>query len=319
MILNFKTRKEARDYCWKWSIPLKNINKQSAGSHPWTVRTKETRFVSGKDYKLIDVEGFTDNDKNVANRIQAQQINKFMNGVVNITMRDGDRYTFNAPAGVAMNTLRAWEAKYFTEVVPGKEPAPKRAKKPKPVGKPSAVPAPAKPDLDSELDGGVNLAPAVTEPPVAKPAAPQPATVEAMPGCFVADRPYVLVDEAGFLRSHTANKRIVQHIKNNNGVLVFSNVDGDGDATITQERTLPYIMHRERKFFRELGTGKAPANTPAVQTVDIAKQQRDKEIIEAAQAVEDALAEHQKAIEVVAQKARAVREAAAKLALLASK
>lgn len=315
MILNFKTRKEARDYCWKWSIPLKNITKGS-GSHPWTVRTKETRFETGKDYKLVDVEGFTDNGKNIANSVQSKQIHQLLNGVVNITSRNGDRYTFNAPAGVAMNTLRAWEAKYFTEVAPAKAPAPKRAKKPKPVGKPSVAPAPAKPDLDSELDGGVNLAP-VTE-PVAKPAAPQPATVEAMPTHFVAGRPYVLVDEAGFLRSDTANKRIVQHIKNNNGIMVLESVDGDGDASITQDRTLPYIMHRERKFFRELGTGN-PANTPAVQTVDIAKQQRDKEIIEAAQAVEDALAEHQKAIEVVTQKARAVREAAAKLALLAHK
>lgn len=317
MILNFKTRKEARDYCWKWSIPLKNITKGS-GSHPWTVRTKETRFETGKDYKLVDVEGFTDNGKNIANRVQSKQIHQLLNGVVNIASRNGDRYTFNAPAGVAMNTLRAWEAKYFTEVAPAKAPAPKRAKKPKPVGKPSVAPAPAKPDLDSELDGGVNLAPAVTEPSVAKPAAPQPALVEAMPGCFVADRPYVLVDEPGFLRSHTANKRIVQHIKNNNGVLVFSNVDGDGDATITQDRSLPFVMHRERKFFRELGTGN-PANTPAVQAVDISKQQHDQLVIAAAQAVEDALAEHQKAIEVVAQKARAVREAAAKLALLANK
>ncbi|ADJ55555.1 hypothetical protein RB16p251 [Escherichia phage RB16] len=316
MILNFKTRKEARDYCWKWSIPLKNITKGS-GSHPWTVRTKETRFETGKDYKLVDVEGFTDNGKNIANSVQSKQIHQLLNGVVNIASRNGDRYTFNAPAGVAMNTLRAWEAKYFTEVAPAKAPAPKRAKKPKPVGKPSAAPVPAKPDLDSELDGGVNLAQTIE--PVAKPAAPQPATVEAMPGNFVANRPYVLVDEAGFLRSHTANKRIVQHIKNNNGVLVFVTVDGDGDATISQDRSLPFVIHRERKFFRELGTGTVQADTPAVQTVDIAKQQRDKEIIEAAQAVEDALAEHQKAIEVVTQKARAVREAAAKLALLASK
>lgn len=316
MILNFKTRKEARDYCWKWSIPLKNITKGS-GSHPWTVRTKETRFETGKDYKLVDVEGFTDNGKNIANSVQSKQINQLLNGVVNIASRNGDRYTFNAPAGVAMNTLRVWEAKYFIEVAPAKAPAPKRAKKPKPVGKPSVAPVPAKPDLDSELDGGVNLAP--TTEPVAKPAAPQPATVEAMPGNFVANRPYVLVDEAGFLRSHTANKRIVQHIKDNNGIMVLESVDGDGDASITQDRTLPYIMHRERKFFRELGTGTVQADTPAVQTVDIAKQQRDKEIIEAAQAVEDALAEHQKAIEVVTQKARAVREAAAKLALLARK
>lgn len=315
MILNFKTRNEARAYCWKWSIPLKNITKGS-GSHPWTVRAKETRFETGKDYKLVDVEGFTDNGKNIANSVQSKQIHQLLNGVVHIASRNGDRYTFDAPAGVAMNTLRAWEAKYFSEVAPAKAPAPKRAKKPKPVGKPSAVPAPAKADLDSELDGGVNLAPAVTEPPVAKPAAPQPATVEAMPGCFVADRPYVLVDEAGFLRSHTANKRIVQHIKNNNGVLVFSNVDGDGDATITQDRTLPYIMHRERKFFRELGTGN-PANTPAVQTVDIAARKREQLIIAAAQEVEDALAEHQKAIEHVQKAGRAVREAAEKLALLA--
>lgn len=316
MILNFKTRKEARDYCWKWSIPLKNITKGS-GSHPWTVRTKETRFETGKDYKLVDAEGFTDNGKNIANSVQSKQIHQLLNGVVHIASRNGDRYTFDAPAGVAMNTLRAWEAKYFTEVAPAKAPAPKRAKKPKPVGKPSAAPVPAKPDLDSELDGGVNLAPTIE--PVAKPAAPQPATVEAMPGNFVANRPYVLVDEAGFLRSHTANKRIVQHIKNNNGVLVFESVDGDGDAVIYKDRSLPFVMHRERKFFRELGTGTVQADTPAVQTVDIAKQQRDKEIIEAAQAVEDALAEHQKAIEVVTQKARAVREAAAKLALLARK
>lgn len=316
MILNFKTRKEARDYCWKWSIPLKNITKGS-GSHPWTVRTKETRFETGKDYKLVDAEGFTDNGKNIANSVQSKQIHQLLNGVVHIASRNGDRYTFDAPAGVAMNTLRAWEAKYFTEVAPAKAPAPKRAKKPKPVGKPSVAPAPAKPDLDSELDGGVNLAPTIE--PVAKPVAPQPATVEAMPGNFVANRPYVLVDVDGFLRSHTANKRIVQHIKNNNGVLVFESVDGDGDAVIYKDRSLPFVMHRERKFFRELGTGTVQADTPAVHTVDIAKQQRDKEIIEAAQAVEDALAEHQKAIEVVTQKARAVREAAAKLALLARK
>lgn len=316
MILNFKTRNEARAYCWKWSIPLKNITKGS-GSHPWTVRTKETRFETNKQYKLVDVEGFTNDGKNTANRVQAKQIEEILNGVVTITSRNGDTYTFAAPVGVAMFTLRAWEAKYFTEVAPAKAPAPKRAKKPKPVGKPSVAPAPAKPDLDSELDGGVNLAPATTE-PVAKPAAPQPATVEAMPYNFVAGRPYVLVDEPGFRRSNAANKRIVDHIKNNNGVMVLESVDGDGDASITLDRTLPYIMHRERKFFRELGTGN-PANTPAVQAVDIAKQQRDKEIIEAAQAVEDALAEHQKAIEVVAQKARSVREAAAKLALLASK
>lgn len=317
MILNFKTRKEARDYCWKWSIPLKNITKGN-GSHPWTVRTKETRFENGKKYKLVDVEGFTNDGKNTANSVQAKQINKHLDGIVTITSRNGDTYTFDAPVGVAMFTLRAWEAKYFTEVAPAKAPAPKRAKKPKPVGKPSAAPVPAKPDLDSELDGGVNLAPATTE-PVAKPAAPQPATVEAMPYNFVAGRPYVLVDEHGFRRSHAANKRIVDHIKNNNGVMVLESVDGDGDASITLDRTLPYIMHRERKFFRELGTGTVQADTPAVQTVDIAKQQRDKEIIEAAQAVEDALAEHQKAVEVVTQKARAVREAAAKLALLARK
>lgn len=316
MILNFKTRNEARAYCWKWAIPLKNITKGS-GSHPWTVRTKETRFETNKQYKLVDVEGFTNNGKNTANRVQAQQINDYMNGIVKITSRNGDTYTFDAPVGVAMFTLRAWEAKYFTEVVPAKAPAPKRTKKPKPVGKPSVAPAPVKPDLDSELDGGVNLAP--TTEPVAKPAAPQPATVEALPHNFVAGRPYVLVDEVGFLRSHVANENIVKHIKNNNGVLVFEHVDGDGDGIIKNDYGLPFVMHRERKFFRELGTGKAPANAPAVQAVDIAKQQRDKEIIEAAQAVEDALAEHQKAIEVVAQKARAVREAAAKLALLASK
>lgn len=317
MILNFKTRNEARAYCWKWSIPLKNITKGS-GSHPWTVRTKETRFETNKQYKLVDFDGFTNDGKNTANRVQAKQINDYLNGIVKITSRSGDTYTFDAPVGVAMFTLRAWEAKYFTEVVPAKAAKPKRAKKPKPVGKPSVAPAPAKPDLDSELDGGVNLAPAVTTEPVAKPAAPQPAMIEAMPNNFVQGRPYVLVDEAGFLRSHTANKNIVKHIKNNNGVLVFESVDGDGDAVIYNDRSLPFVMHRERKFFRELGTGN-PANTPAVQTVDIAKQQHDQEIIEAAQAVEDALAEHQKAIEVVTQKARAVREAAAKLALLARK
>lgn len=71
-------------------------------------------------YKLVDVEGFTNDGKNTANSVQAKQINKHLDGVVTITSRNGDTYTFDAPVGVAMFTLRAWEAKYFTEVAPAK-------------------------------------------------------------------------------------------------------------------------------------------------------------------------------------------------------
>lgn len=83
MILNFKTRNEARKYCWKWNIPLKNIKKHNDGSnHPWRVTTEETMFKVGRDYKLVDVEGFTEGGKNRANKVQAEQINAHLNGVI---------------------------------------------------------------------------------------------------------------------------------------------------------------------------------------------------------------------------------------------
>lgn len=239
MILNFKTRNEARKYCWKWNIPLKNIKKHNDGSnHPWRVTTEETMFKVGRDYKLVDVEGFTEGGKNRANKVQAEQINAHLNGVISLVSKDGDKFRFKSPANVAMDVVRPWEARFFKEVAsvanakPKKAAAAKRPTKVTPV-KPEIKPAPVE-DLDAVLDGGVNLAPV------------------------------------------------------------------------------------EEKTFSEAWPGKAP-ETPAVQAVDIEAQKRDQEIIAAAQKVEDALAEHQKAIEIVQKAARAVREAAQELALLTRK
>lgn len=305
MILNFKTRNEARKYCWKWNIPLKNIKRHNDGSnHPWRVTTEETLFKVGRDYKLVDVDGFTDFGKNCANKVQAEQINTHLNGVISLVSKDGDKFRFKSPANVAMDVVRPWEARFFKEVAPVVNAKPKKAKQ-----APAIKPAPVE-DLDAVLDGGVNLAPVEEK-----------TFSEAWPGIFVTNIPYVLVDEHGFIAAHhgDANKIIVDYMKSNNNVLMFDFVDQDGDANIkTNGQRLPYVMKRERKFFRELGTGKVP-ETPAVQAVDIEAQKRDQEIIAAAQKVEDALAEHQKAIEIVQKAARAVREAAQELALLARK
>lgn len=309
MILNFKTRNEARKYCWKWNIPLKNIKKHNDGSnHPWRVTTEETMFKVGRDYKLVDVEGFTEGGKNRANKVQAEQINAHLNGVISLVSKDGDKFRFKSPANVAMDVVRPWEARFFKEVAPVVNATPKKAKQ-APAIKPAVTPAPVE-DLDAVLDGGVNLAPVEEK-----------TFSEAWPDIFVTNIPYVLVDEASFLAGQHvyANEIIVDHMKQNNNVLVFDFVDHEGDANIkTNGKRLPYVMHYERKFFRELGTGKVP-ETPAVQAVDIEAQKRDQEIIAAAQKVEDALAEHQKAIEIVQKAARAVREAAQELALLSRK
>nr|QPX73153.1 hypothetical protein [Citrobacter phage vB_Cfr_Xman] len=309
MILNFKTRNEARKYCWKWNIPLKNIKKHNDGSnHPWRVTTEETMFKVGRDYKLVDVEGFTEGGKNRANKVQAEQINAHLNGVISLVSKDGDKFRFKSPANVAMDVVRPWEARFFKEVAPVVNAKPKKAKQ-APAIKPAVTPAPVE-DLDAVLDGGVNLAPVEAK------------LAEAWPGIFVANIPYVLVDEKGFTTEYSlSNKSIVDYIKNNNNVIVFTHIDSDGDASVRDSEgraVIPHVLRKERKCFRELGTGKAP-ETPAVQAVDIEAQKRDQEIIAAAQKVEDALAEHQKAIEIVQKAARAVREAAQELALLSRK
>ncbi|AAX78795.1 protein of unknown function [Pseudotevenvirus RB43] len=308
MILNFKTRKEAREYCWKWGIPLKSITKTANSSNlPWRVTTEETMFKTGRDYELVDVEGFTNNGKNKANVTQAKQIKQHLNGVITIISKDGDKFEFKSPECVVMDIVRPWEAVFFKEVKPTVNAKPRSAK-PAPV-QADTVDAVVD-DLDAALDGGVNLAPV------------EAVAQEAWPTLFVCNIPYVLIDEAGFIAAHGANKTIVDFMKENNGVLTFECVDSDGDATIkTFKRNIPMVMHSERKYFRELGTGKVPA--PAVQVVDVTeevnKNLHERKIIEAAQKVEDALAEHQKAIVVVQQAARAVREAAQELALLSRK
>lgn len=308
MILNFKTRKEARAYCWKWGIPLKSITKNTNSSNlPWRVTTEETMFKIGSNYELVDVEGFTNNGKNKANVTQEKQIRQHLNGVITIVSKDGDKFKFKSPECVVMDIVRPWEAVFFKEVKPTVNAKPRIAK-PAPV-KADTVDAVVD-DLDAALDGGVNLAPVEEK-----------VVQEAWPTLFVCNIPYVLIDEVGFIYAHSANKMIVDFMKENNGILMFESVDSDGDATIKTTKRLPDVLHRERKYFRELGTGKVPA--PAVQVVDVTeevnKNLRERQIIEAAQKVEDALAEHQNAIVHVQQAARAVREAAQELALLSRK
>lgn len=319
MILNFKTRREARSHCWKMQLPLTSISKSTrGGSHPWQVLQEETIFAVGKDYRLVDVEGFTNNGKNTANKVQARQIQDYLNGVITITRKEGDgKLHFKTPAGVVMSMIRAHEAKYFVEVKPTKAKKPKAAK----IVKVEVAKTPVN-DLDSALDGGVNLAPAA---PVAKPAV-QPVK-ELNPTNFVEQRAYTLIDERGFLKAHNRNADIVQWAKTHtNGIFVVVKTDFDGDARLTTEHNvIPVIKHHERKFFRELGAGNVPVIKPAPVApakpsiaVDVAeqkaKEKHDRAILKAAQDVEDALKEHQDAIQNLQQAARKVRVAAQTLA-----
>lgn len=134
MILNFKTRKEARNYCWKWNIPLKTIRNTGRGSCPWTVQANELKtFVVGKTYKLVDREGFTTNShggSNTANTIQARQIEKFLNNEVKIISKtNSDTFKIEHTPEMTFSSLRSWEARYFVEV--GAAPVKKTKAKPK--------------------------------------------------------------------------------------------------------------------------------------------------------------------------------------------
>lgn len=308
MKINFKTRKEARTYCRQWGIPPKDINHLKKGALPWEVSKKETVFHVGRKYRLVDVTGFTKVGQNTANVAQATQILKHLDGVVTIVSKQGDRLLIDKVVPeISFDILNPWEAQFFAEVALGKtKPKAKKPTEPKPIVQVVVAPDPS---LDDELAGGVNLAPAVET---------KPATQERNSAYFVEGVSYTLIDEAGFLNSHYSNANLINYARENtNGLFVVDNVYRRGDADIGHDFVL---FARERKFFREFGTGVAPEpESVSTLVVDVEKQRRDAEIDKAVAEVESAMAEHQRAIEGVQKAGRAVREAAQKLALLAQK
>uniref|UniRef100_UPI0032C0AA13 hypothetical protein n=1 Tax=Brucella melitensis TaxID=29459 RepID=UPI0032C0AA13 len=222
MILNFKTRKEARNYCWKWNIPLKTIRNTGRGSCPWTVQANELKtFVVGKTYKLVDREGFTTNShggSNIANTIQAKQIEKFLNNEVKIISKPhSDTFKIDHPPEMTYISLRSWEARYFVEV--GAAPAKKKKAKPKKANVAASVApvAPATEDLDQMLDGGSAM------------------SVELDPTKFVEGRSYVLVKPQQFKNRCGANPGIKSYTdEHSNGVYTVYHTNSLGHHQLSK-------------------------------------------------------------------------------------
>ncbi|QDH49249.1 hypothetical protein PHYNN_47 [Pantoea phage Phynn] len=137
MKINFKTRGEARKYCWSRQIPLKAISKRDTGGLPWVVETEEVVFEVGKKYKLVDPKGFSTTSlgtPNAANTIQANQIEKHApDGIVIREIEMGNAFIQAVP-GLSFTKLKCNESKYFVEVT-AESTAP--ADKPKKVAKKS--------------------------------------------------------------------------------------------------------------------------------------------------------------------------------------
>lgn len=295
MITNFKTRNEARRFCWSRSIPLKNITR-GVGSHPWKVESKETEFKVGKRYKLIDRAKFTNNETHLMNRRLADIIEKELGGIIEITKYQNGSGVFlfdNRGCTLINSALYASEASAFIEYT---EPKAKATKKPKaePVV-PAIVPA-TPVSLDSELDGGVNLAPA--------PVVEEPKELD--PKKFVKGRKYVLVAEEVFTRhrNHDVNTAIAKfYNKYRNGVYTISDVNkisGHAELDCTADELREFgkkagmwkivLLDDERQYFREFVPA---AQTAGVKSLaEIEAETHAKKVGEAKKRVQDAMAKH---------------------------
>lgn len=315
MILNFKTRKEARNYCWKWNIPLKTIRNTGRGSCPWTVQANELKtFVVGKTYKLVDREGFITNShggSNTANTIQARQIEKFLNNEVKIISKtNSDTFKIEHTPEMTFSSLRSWEARYFVEV--GAAPVKKTKAKPKKanVTAPVAPVAPATADLDQMLDGGSAM------------------SVELDPTKFVEGRSYVLVKPQQFKNRCGANHGIKSYTdEHSNGVYTVYHTTSLGHHQLSKTvETIDsqtgkvgyYLLDSERSFFRELATGivdepvSVSGNSAIAINVDEAAKKE--EIAKAMTQLEEAVKAHDDALQNLRTASDLVRKAARKVA-----
>lgn len=318
MILNFKTRKEARNYCWKWNIPLKTIRNTGRGSCPWTVQANELKtFVVGKTYKLVDREGFTTNShggSNTANTIQAKQIEKFLNNEVKIISKtNSDTFKIEHTPEMTFSSLRSWEARYFVEV--GAAPVKKTKAKPKKVNVTAPVApvlpvAPVTEDLDQMLDGGSAM------------------SVELDPTEFVEGRSYVLVKPQHFKNRCSDNRSIASYTdEHSNGVYTVYHTNSLGHHQLSKTvETIDsptgnvgyYLVDSERSFFRELATGtvdepvSVSANSAIAINVDEAAKKE--EIAKAMAQLEDAVKAHDDALQNLRTASDLVRKAARKVA-----
>lgn len=129
----FDTRKEAREYCKKRGISQKKITDRRnlvpsailAKQARWMIEIENPTFEVGKSYRLKDKKGFS--DRCMANRIQAEDIEKYLGGVVKIKSTGSGGFVIERPVNGVLRffTLDKKEIAFFEEVafvaVPPKE------------------------------------------------------------------------------------------------------------------------------------------------------------------------------------------------------
>lgn len=117
MKINFETRKKARAYCKQQGLRPKDIKHDNNAAMPWYINTDElTSFVVGEWYRISDENGFTHDNKSVANVLQLQQIKKFLPDGFKIIEFDGYSAKFEHPVGVSFFSFHAEEIQYMVKI-----------------------------------------------------------------------------------------------------------------------------------------------------------------------------------------------------------
>lgn len=288
MKLHFPNRKEARAYCkskgLKYTVISDTGRRKSAVR--WVVDAPSAEFVAGRQYKLVNREGFIRHPSQVSpspsQMAQAREIAEKGNGIVKIDrIEHGTAYIDLTGTNYAFRTLDQTEAIYFTEVAEAK-PEPSTTPKSKPTVKAVGTIAP-QPDLEAELDG--------TPPP-----AP---TVESSDSVWIVGHRYKLVDEVGFLSVEPTNRRIVETVNAHyKGVYEVETVNTEsGGANLKPAFTNNYLYKTERTFFRDITEEKdkptlAELTAKELESLDVRIVAKKEELTEArrnASKVEDEL------------------------------
>lgn len=317
MFMNFKTRREARQYAAKFNVPAKEITNTGKGSLPWRVNHKIVEFVAdGRLYRLADAEGFIRGRNGtilVTNKRQAELLEKYHPDGFAIKSVSGTRVVIEAHPSVSLTVLHTDEACFFVEVAKAKKPAAKR--KPKPVATPEeeTVPSVDVDALDAELD-----TPAVSKTVV-------PATTEKDPLSFIAGQDYVLVDKSRF-RSTYANGIIAGVVERTCGGVYSAGkeqfgghttlrLSPEGSKELETSRIEPILLKTERRFFREVADPVAVQPT-VVSASAIAQKRQNDQMSTLLNELESAMQEHQDALNSVVGASRKVHDVAIKIAAL---
>lgn len=288
MKLHFPNRKEARAYCKSKGLPYTVISDtgRRKSAVRWVVDAPSSEFVAGRQYKLVNREGFIRHPAQISpspsQMAQAREIAEKGNGIVKIDrIEQGTAYIDLTGTNYAFRTLDQTEAIYFTEVVEAK-PEPSTTPKSKPTVKTVGTIAP-QPDLEAELDG--------TPPPV-----PDDESADSR---WIVGHQYKLIDDSGFLSGEPTNRRLVETVNAHyDGLYEIDSVNADtGGARLKQEFANNYLYKTERTFFRDITEDKnkptlAELTAKEIESLDVRIVAKKEELTEArrnASTVEDEL------------------------------